>query len=217
MNFKFDYNDRTAFDKIYNTNYRNLFLFAKSLIGDSEEARDIVAESFIKLWTKKKQFINQSHLTAYFYHTIKNASIDYLRKNKLKIKIENQLIQNVAVQENVIQQKFEESELLQQLYEHINQLPKKMQQVFKLTYLEGYSRLQVAHLLNLSDKTIRNHNTAAMKAIRKKLDNLERLNKRQCNVHLTANRHKEALAPCLQGKTFEPDQILRYGAMELLN
>jgi RNA polymerase sigma-70 factor (ECF subfamily) len=41
-----------------------------------------------------------------------------------------------------------------------------MQQVFKLTYLEGYSRTEVAQMLNLSENTIRNTNAAAMKALR---------------------------------------------------
>jgi RNA polymerase sigma-70 factor (ECF subfamily) len=52
------------------------------------------------------------------------------------------------------------------LYERINQLPERMQQVFKLTYLDGYSRTEVAQMLNLSENTIRNTNAAAMKALR---------------------------------------------------
>jgi RNA polymerase sigma-70 factor (ECF subfamily) len=41
-----------------------------------------------------------------------------------------------------------------------------MQQVFKLTYLDGYSRTEVAQMLSLSENTIRNTNAAAMKALR---------------------------------------------------
>jgi RNA polymerase sigma-70 factor (ECF subfamily) len=52
------------------------------------------------------------------------------------------------------------------LYERINQLPERMQQVFKLTYLDGYSRTEVTQMLSLSENTIRNTNAAAMKALR---------------------------------------------------
>lgn len=158
--------DPTVYNDLYDKLYRKLFLFAKSLIDDTEEARDIVAESFIKLWARKTQFANMVHLQVYFYTVIKNACIDYMRKNKLRNKVEHQILQSGTISENIIEHKYQEAELVQQLYERINQLPERMQQVFKLTYLDGYSRTEVAQMLNLSENTIRNTNAAAMKAIR---------------------------------------------------
>lgn len=158
--------DPTVYNELYDKLYRKLFLFAKSLIDDTEEARDIVAESFIKLWAQKNRFANMVHLQVYFYTVIKNACIDHLRKNKLRYKIEHQLLQSGTISENIVERKYQEAELVQQLYERINQLPERMQQVFKLTYLDGFSRTEVAQMLNLSENTIRNTNAAAMKAIR---------------------------------------------------
>lgn len=159
--------DPDGFSEVYDKLYRKLFLFAKSLIGNTEEARDIVTESFIKLWAHKSNFSNMAHLQVYFYTVIKNSCIDYLRKDKLRTKIEYQLIhQSATLTENVIERKYQEAQLVQLLYERINRLPERMQQVFKLTYLEGYSRAEVAQMLNLSENTIRNTNAAAMKALR---------------------------------------------------
>ena len=158
--------DPAAFNEVYDMLYRKLFLFAKSLIGDTEEARDIVTEAFIKLWGRKKPFSNMVHLQVYFYTVIKNACIDHLRRDKLRNKIEHQLIQAGTIHENFIEKRFQEAELVQMLYERINQLPERMQQVFKLTYLDGYSRTEVAQMLSLSENTIRNTNAAAMKALR---------------------------------------------------
>jgi RNA polymerase sigma-70 factor (ECF subfamily) len=158
--------DPEAFNEVYNKLYRKLFLFANSLIANTEEARDIVTESFIKLWSHDNYFSNMSHLQVYFYTVIKNACIDYLRRDKLKAKIENRLVKEEHITENVIEKKYQEAELVQILYDRINQLPDRMQQVFKLTYLDGYSRTEVAQMLNLSENTIRNTNAAAMKALR---------------------------------------------------
>ena len=158
--------DPAAFNEVYDLLYRKLFLFAKSLIGDTEEARDIVTEAFIKLWARKKPFSNMVHLQVYFYTVIKNACIDYLRRNKLRTKIEHQLIQAGTIHENFIEKRYQEAELIQILYERINELPERMQQVFKLTYLDGHSRTEVAQMLDLSENTIRNTNAAAMKALR---------------------------------------------------
>lgn len=158
--------DPEAFNEVYNKLYRKLFLFANSLITNTEEARDIVTESFIKLWSQDNYFANMSHLQVYFYTVIKNACIDYLRRDKLKAKIENRLVKEEHITENVIEKKYQEAELVQILYDRINQLPDRMQQVFKLTYLDGFSRTEVAQMLNLSENTIRNTNAAAMKALR---------------------------------------------------
>jgi RNA polymerase sigma-70 factor (family 1) len=164
--------DPAAFNVVYDKLYRKLFLFAKSLIGNTEEARDIVAESFVKLWAHDNSFANMVHLQVYCCSVIKNACIDYLRKDKLRTRIENQLGQAVALSENAIEIKYQEAELIQLLYERINQLPDRMQQVFKLTYLDGYSRAEVAQMLNLSENTIRNTNAAAMKALRLTLEHI---------------------------------------------
>jgi len=164
--------DPAAFNEVYEKLYRKLFLFAKSLIGNTEEARDIVAESFVKLWAQNNTFSNMVHLQVYCCSVIKNACIDYLRKDKLRTRIENQLGQAVALSENAIERKYQEAELIQLLYERINQLPDRMQQVFKLTYLDGYSRAEVAQMLNLSENTIRNTNAAAMKALRLTLEHI---------------------------------------------
>jgi RNA polymerase sigma-70 factor (family 1) len=158
--------DPAAFNEVYDKLYRRLVFFAKSLIGNTEEARDIVSDSFIKMWAQQKMFSNMAHLQVYFYTVIKNACIDYLRRDKLRTKIENQLVQAGSLTENVIERKYQEAELIQILYERINQLPDRMQQVFKLTYLEGYSRTEIAQMLNLSENTVRNTNAAAMKALR---------------------------------------------------
>jgi len=164
--------DPAAFNEVYDKLYRKLFLFAKSLIGNTEEARDIVAESFVKLWAQNNSFANMVHLQVYCCSVIKNACIDYLRKDKLRTRIENQLGQAVALSENAIERKYQEAELIQLLYERINQLPDRMQQVFKLTYLDGYSRAEVAQMLDLSENTIRNTNAAAMKALRLTLEHI---------------------------------------------
>lgn len=152
--------------ELYDTLYGKLFLFAKSLVDDSEEARDIVAESFYKLWAQKNNFANFKHLQVYFYTVIKNACIDHIRKNKLRYKMEHELLHTGAISDNVLESKYLEADQVQQLYERINQLPERMQQVFKLIYIDGYSREEVAKMLNLSENTIRNTNAAATKALK---------------------------------------------------
>lgn len=162
----YDTSNPKVYGELYDKLYRKLFLFAKSLVDDKEEARDIVSESFVKLWFQKIGFANLQHLQVYFFTVIKNACVDHIRKNKFQSKVELELYQTARISDNVVERQYQETELVLQIYERINQLPPRMQQVFKLTYLDGYTRAEIAQMLNLSENTIRNTNAAAMKAVK---------------------------------------------------
>lgn len=166
MEVQHNLHDYKSFTNWFETNYRIYYLFAKNLVGDKEEARDIVIDTFIKVWNQNNQFENTAHLNVYFYTVIKNACIDRIRYVKVKIKVEQQIKLTRVITENTIEKKYQEAQLVQLLYNRINHLPERMKQVFKLTYLEGYSRAEVAEMLKLSENTIRNTNAAAMKAIK---------------------------------------------------
>jgi RNA polymerase sigma-70 factor (ECF subfamily) len=155
-----------AFDAVYERLYRRLVLFAQNLVADPAEAKDIVSDAFVKFWTQQKTFTDLGHIEGFFYTTIKNSAIDYLRKNKTRIKVEGDLMKSSKLSENTIEHKYQEAEIIQRLYERINELPERQQQVFKLTYLEGYSRAEVAQMLDISENTVRNTNAMAMKSLK---------------------------------------------------
>jgi RNA polymerase sigma factor (sigma-70 family) len=167
MKMHIDLSDPKVVDELFNENNVKYFHFAKSLIGDPEEARDIVADSYLKLLSQQYiQFANTTHLRSYLYVVVKNGCSDYLRRSKHKVKVEDHLKQTVPLAENVIERRYQQNELIQLIYRRIDGLPKQMKLVFKLTYLEGYNRSEVARRLKLSENTIRNTNAAALKAIR---------------------------------------------------
>jgi RNA polymerase sigma factor (sigma-70 family) len=166
MNFLLDSNDPLVFNKFYKENNRKLILYAKSIIGNAEEAKDIVGETFNKMWAEKKQFINGLQQEVYIYTVVKNACIDYLRKEKLKRRVEYTFIQTAITTEYVIVTKYQEPEMVKLLYFYINCLPDRMKQVIKLTHLDGFSRIEVAKMLELSPHTIRNTNVAAINTLR---------------------------------------------------
>lgn len=167
MEMHLDLNDSRVIDELFNSNYIKFVFFATKLIKNKEDARDIVVDSFVKLLGHKSiKFENPTHLQTYFYSVIKNSCLDYLRKAKSTAILNDHLMQEVPLIEDVMEHKWQESELVQLIYERIEYLPERMRQVFKLIYLDGYSRAEVAQLLKLSENTIRNTNAAAMKAIR---------------------------------------------------
>lgn len=159
--------DPAAFDAAFEKWYKKLCYFADSIIKEQAAAKDIVTDSFVKLWIKKRDFTSIDHLEAFVYKSIKNSCLDHLHKHRYRSKIEKEVVQSEPLTEDAIAKKYFNSEIIEALYSQIDKLPERTQQVFRLTYLEGHSRAEVAHLLNLSENTVRNLNQIAMNTLKK--------------------------------------------------
>ncbi len=110
------------------------------------------------------------HVNDFLYLVIKNSCISSIRKNKLKAKLEKELLESGKESENVIESKYQDADVFYKIYQRVEQLPEMRQKVFKLIYLEGYSRAEVANELGISEHTVKNHSFEAMKTIRHNLD-----------------------------------------------
>ncbi|THU39201.1 RNA polymerase sigma-70 factor [Niastella caeni] len=155
-----------SFKDVFNELYPWLCFYAQSLVSSKDEAQDIVAECFAKLYGKMDAFKSKGDIKNYLVAIIKNACISYLRKQKTKIKYDNYLKYIQPFSEDNMELPAYEAEIIQKLYLEIDKLPEKMKQVFKLTYLERIPRDEVARLLNISPNTVKGHNARAMELLR---------------------------------------------------
>ncbi len=126
----------------YNTVYRTCFSFMKN----SEDAEDMVQETFLKLIAGKKQFESEKHEKAWLIVTASNTCKDELRRWKRRLEKITSLFQ----QETVSQK--EDDRVL----EWVMALPVKYKQVIYLYYYEGYSTSEIAGMLHCPESTVRN-------------------------------------------------------------
>ena len=66
------------FEKIFVVEYCPLCFYAEKFCGDSEKAKDIVSDVFLKIWINHKKIqINQS-IKGYLYQCVHNDCLNYL-------------------------------------------------------------------------------------------------------------------------------------------
>jgi RNA polymerase sigma factor (sigma-70 family) len=150
----------------YDDLYRRLFRFANRIIMDVESAKDIASQSMETIWARGLAFDNITHFDVFAHTVTKNYCIDFLRKRKLKEQAAIYFFHNSKRSENIIEGLYDKNELVVLAYEQIEYLPDRMKEVVKLTYLEGFSRREIAAKLNLSENTVRNTNAQALKNLR---------------------------------------------------
>lgn len=171
---KFRNGDSIAFRELYNSNFLRLFNFAKKYIECKEDIEDIVSETFIKLWNLRTNFNTSHSIYAFLFNTVKNASIDYLRKQKVEAKRNNDLQYVLSIeadQENDFNSTLSaiKEEVMKQVYDEIEALPEQCKKIFKMAYLDGLTGQEIASRLNINHQTVRNQLSRGLKILRKNI------------------------------------------------
>lgn len=162
----------SAFTTIYNQYYPELYFLSRHLIGD--EAPDVVADVFIRLWTQRKLFESRPHLLGYLHVMTRNACFDHLKKQHRDV-LQLQELLHISEQEHEDRYFHEivEARVFTRIREEINELPPHMREVFKLAYIDGLKNAEIASLLQMKDAAVRVRKAEALKILRSSLYRIE--------------------------------------------
>ena len=86
---KFRDGDIDAFENIFYQLHPRLCSFSSRSTKNAASSEEIVSDSFIILWNNRQKFKDFSSLKSYLYITVRNASLDFLKKNREGIAIED--------------------------------------------------------------------------------------------------------------------------------
>ncbi len=147
------------------------FRLAFRMLGDEDEARDVVQESFIKIWEKFNTYNDKEKFSNWMYRIVSNRAIDSIRAQKRRpvISLEKIIPETLATTESGIDIVLENREAGELIRSITSGLPEKQQLVFSLRDLHGLSQKEVQEISGLAEDTIKSNLYHARKAIREKL------------------------------------------------
>ncbi|TWF37209.1 RNA polymerase sigma-70 factor (ECF subfamily) [Chitinophaga polysaccharea] len=158
--------DSAAFNAIYDRYSKMLYLFIHSKLDAAEISKDVLQELFISLWEKRHSLVLKESLKAYLYQVARHKIIDIYRKNATYRKYLQQLIEHFDAQPHSIADTVDNKVRTQELFEAINHLPERMKEIFMLSRFENLSVEQISNHLGLSQQTVKNQITKALKILR---------------------------------------------------
>ncbi len=124
-----------------------VYRFILKNLRDTEVSHDVVQDSFMKLWIKRKD-VESKKGKSYLYTTAYHTMIDYIRKNSRNSSIENT--------ENVQGETFNSySDLKEILNLAIEKLPEIQRSVIMLRDYEGYSYEEIGEITNLNESQVK--------------------------------------------------------------
>jgi RNA polymerase sigma-70 factor (ECF subfamily) len=164
--------EELAIRQVYNLHFKPLCFFAQRITGDKEEAQDLVAESFIKMFQKREKFQNLSNVKSFLYLATKNASINQLKAKQRHDAAHKQIrFLNTEGQESedLVNEELLRLEVLVAIHTEIENLPDRCREIFKLLFIEGLSTDQIGERLNISPQTVRTQKARALELIKSEL------------------------------------------------
>jgi len=131
--------------------------FAGKMLGvcmryssNREEAKDILHDGFIKVFTKLSSYSGSGPLEAWMRRIFVNTALEQLRKNDVL----RNTIDYEGVTDNINADVNIESDInYDELLKIINSMPVGYRTVFNLYAIEGFSHQEIATLLHISEGT----------------------------------------------------------------
>lgn len=161
--------DQHAFDVIYTRYARELLIKAHYKTGLKEISEDIVQDIFTGLWVKREQLEIRQSLGAYLNGILDHKIIDYYRQACTHLRHLDQLIEMLDQPEMSPVDKMAYKEQESALHSYISGLSEKMRAIFILSRYERLSTDQISQRLSLSNQTVRNQISKALKILREKM------------------------------------------------
>ena len=166
----------TAFDSLFNRYYVGLCVYSESFVGNRQTAEDLVQDVLVNLWIKREELNLNDNMSAYLYKAVHNASIQYLRHQKVRdcysANIKTKLAESefIPIEWVTIDANLTETDEIQRLYHQaMEQLPEKTREVFLCSREKEMKYSEIAEHIGLSVKSVEYHVSKALEVFRKVL------------------------------------------------
>jgi len=162
-----------ALNELIGRKTRPLLQLAQRILGDAEEARDVVQVTFFKVWENRARFDDRWSPNTWIYRIASNLAIDHLRARRSREKSSEPVRQHLRhVADGRAQRdlsRLEHGEVAAIFRELATGLSERQRLVFLLREVEGLSSQEVAAIVGCRESTVRNHLFNARKQLRREL------------------------------------------------
>ncbi len=173
-------NNLLAFDQLYRDNVDRMYRLAQRLCGHTDDARDLVQETFLNAYRKFKQFRGEAQVSTWLYTIASRACVRMRRRRKGEPERELSLEQFIPTSEGEFrlqipterltpEEALEKKELRLALNAAIQKLPKQYRVVLVLRDMEGLSAKEVGSILGLTERAVKSRLHRARLFVRKEL------------------------------------------------
>lgn len=157
------------YKKVYSLYSQAMFNICLRILGNRQDAEDILQEAFADAFHTIHKFRFESSFGAWLKRIVVNKCISYIRK----MKIDMQFINDIETLNIVDEDSFEENckdiaIMVERVKSAMGSLPEGSRTIFSLYLFEGYDHVEISEIMNITESTSK---TQYMRA-REKIKNI---------------------------------------------
>ena len=160
-----------AFDTLYDMYADSLYGFALLHTKSSVQAEDIVQDTFLKLWNMRASLSVEGSFKSMLFTIAKNHVIDVFRQQINRPDFEDYIrfCEDEHLLDNTSVEKIYYDDFIDKLAIAKQKLTLAQRNIFEMSREGGMSNAEIAALSDISEQTVKNHLSAALKILREEL------------------------------------------------
>jgi len=159
---------------VFERYYKELLGYFSKSIGDSEKAKDIVQETYLRISAMGERADTIMEPRAFLYKTAKRILIDEWRKNQQAYTVSLNDTESIGYEDEEPLRQILSDDRMKTLYHAIDALPPRCQEAFKLHKFEGFSHKEVAEKMGISKNAVEKLIIRALLACKQSLEMIEK-------------------------------------------
>lgn len=172
--------DRVEFSRLMEANYGKIYRLAMKILNHSEDAEDVLQETFLKAYKHIKTFDGRSKLSTWLYRIATNEALMMIRRRRPDMFSMDEPQETEEGEQEPVQivdwsyvpeEKLMSSEGKAYLDQAVDRLPYNLRVVFLLRDIEDLSTQETADVLGLSETAVKTRLSRARLRLREDLSN----------------------------------------------
>lgn len=159
------------FKILYDTFSGNLYGFVFGLVKSESMAKEIVNETFIKIWINREKIDADQSFKSYLFKISKNNIIDSYRRQISNPVMEDYLDYSNSIQlsENNTFSQIDYDGFIEKLEQAKLKLTARQREIFELSKEQGLPSKEISQKLKISEQTTYNILSSAIRIIKKEI------------------------------------------------
>ena len=167
--------DIASFEALFDRYSGTLYALLLRILGNPEDAQEVLQESFVKVWTNAKMFdAVRGSEAAWLISIARSRGIDKLRSRRIRVDRENDAGREISIHSSFVEKTTGADEAIRSeertaVRGALAELPEAQRVALELAYFEGLSQSEIAERLGEPLGTVKTRMQLGMKKLRDRL------------------------------------------------
>ncbi|XXF75988.1 RNA polymerase sigma factor [Myxococcaceae bacterium GXIMD 01537] len=136
--------------QLYRQHRTRALAIARRILGDEDDAEDVVQDVFARLARKPEGFTGRSAWTTWLHRVMVNSSINWLRARKRREKLQHEPTESASPESQAAG-----AEMRRHYQEALSEVSEQQRQVLYLREERGFSYPEIAQVLRIPEGTVK--------------------------------------------------------------